>query len=210
MIQQHRSRLGAACGAIFALGLLGAAGDGGYSTTREVIATVALTLAIPFLCQLGQILRAAEGISKSTIDTVVAAGIAGIVLKLASGIPEVTQHQAHLAPSSPTYDAFTGLAAGLTVVSLIPLGLCCAGTAATILRTRVLPRWVGLGAAVTAAALVINGSLIGASFVPALPVFLLWTLLTSLYLLRASWRRPTAQTSSKTTTQAGPKATSGL
>ena len=38
MIQQHPSRSAAACGALFAIGLFGAAGDGGYSATREVIA----------------------------------------------------------------------------------------------------------------------------------------------------------------------------
>jgi hypothetical protein len=210
MIQQQPSRLAAACGAIFALGLFLAAGDGGYSTTRELIATLALSLAIPFQCHLGRLLRSPDRTSTWTVDTAVAAGITGIVLKLASGIPEVAQHQARLTPSSPTYDAFTGLAAAFTVASLIPLALCCAATAAAILRTRVLPRWVGLGAAVTAAALAINGSLIGASFVPALLVFQLWTLLTSLHLLRASWRRPTAATAPKTTTQASSGAPSGL
>lgn len=210
MIQQHRSRPAAACGAIFALGLFLAAGNGGYSTTREVVATVALTLAIPFLCSLGRVLRGPEGTSNWTVDTAVAAGISGILLKLASGVPEVAQHRAHLASSTPTYHAFSGLAAAFTVVSLIPLALCCGATAVVILRTRVLPRWVGFSAAVTAAALAVNGGVVGASFVPALLVFLVWTLLTSLYMLRASWRRPSAAKSSQPAAHPSPAAPSGL
>jgi hypothetical protein len=206
MIQQHPSRSAAACGALFAIGLFGAAGDGGYSATREVIATVALALAIPFLCYLGRVLRGTAGTSNWMVESAVAAGIAGIVLKLFSGVPEVAQHEAHLGASSEANQALAGLAAAATVASLIPLALFCAATGAVILRTKVLPRRVGLGAAVTAATLAVNGSVIGVTFVPAVLVFLLWTLLTSLHLLRASWRRPSTIMQPQATAQADPAA----
>jgi hypothetical protein len=59
--------------------------------------------------------------------------------------------------------------------------------AVVALRTRVLPRWIGAFAALTAVALVINGGFVFASFVPALLLFLLWTLVTGAVLLRRSW-----------------------
>ena len=58
MVQQSSSRTAALCGVLFALGLFAAAGDGGFSPARAVIASIALTLAIPFLCHLGRVLRA--------------------------------------------------------------------------------------------------------------------------------------------------------
>jgi len=208
MVQQPSSRSAAACGAVFALGLFLAAGDGGYSTARAVIATTALTLAIPFLCYLGRILRGAEGAPNWVVDAAVASGITGIVLKLASGVPEVAQHQAHLGSGSEAQEALAGLAAASTVASLIPLALFCGATGALILRTKVLPSWVGVGAVVTAAALAVNGCVIGASFVPAVLIFLLWTLLTSLHLLRASWRRRSTSPRPRAGAQTGPAAPS--
>jgi len=45
-------------------------------------------------------------------------------------------------------------------------------------------------AAVTAVALAINGGFLGTGSVPALLLFALWTLLTSVHLLRRTWRKP--------------------
>ena len=52
MNQPASSRLGAACGAVFALVLFAANGDGSqpFSGARAVAGIVALTLAIPLLC----------------------------------------------------------------------------------------------------------------------------------------------------------------
>ena len=57
-------------------------------------------------------------------------------------------------------------------------------------RSRVLPRWLSVGAAVTAAALAVNGAVLAADAVPALLLFVLWTLLVSVLLLRRTWRSP--------------------
>jgi hypothetical protein len=51
---------------------------------------------------------------------------------------------------------------------------------------RVLPRWLGIFAAATVVALAVNAGFVYASFVPALLLFLLWTLVTSIVLLRRS------------------------
>lgn len=186
MTQHYYSRPAAASGAVFAVALFVAAGDGGYSPIRAVLATVALTLAIPFLCYLAHILRSNGATSTWLTDIALASGLAGIVLKLASGVPDIAIHQGHLQPGTSLYEALTGLAEVTTSISLFPLALFCAATAVVALRSRVLPAWLGLGAAATAAALAVNGSVIGTAFVPALPAFLLWTLLTSLHLVRAS------------------------
>ena len=66
----------------------------------------------------------------------------------------------------------------------------CAATAIVAFRTRALPRWLAVGAAVTAAALAVNGAFVGTGSVPALLLFLLWTLLASVHLLRRTWRVP--------------------
>jgi Na+/alanine symporter len=82
------------------------------------------------------------------------------------------------------------MADGGTLLCLYPLALFCAATAIVALRTGVLPRWLGAGAAVTAAALAVNGAFLEASFVPALLLFLAWTLVASVYLVRRSSREP--------------------
>jgi hypothetical protein len=79
---------------------------------------------------------------------------------------------------------------GATIFSLYPLAVFCAATAIVAFRTRALPRWLAAGAAATAAALAVNGAFLGAGSVPALLLFLLWTLVTSVYLLHRTWRKP--------------------
>jgi steroid 5-alpha reductase family enzyme len=76
------------------------------------------------------------------------------------------------------------------VICLYPLAVFCAATAIVAFRTRALPRWLAAGAAVTAATLAINGAFLGTDSVPALLLFLLWTLLASVHLLRRTWRKP--------------------
>ena len=192
MHQPALPRLGAACGAIFAIVLTIAAGDGSqpFSTARAVVGVAAIALALPFIAYLCSVLRRAEGPDGWLASTALAAGIGGIVLKLGSVVPELAVHRAHLAAGTPLKAAFTAIGDGATIISLYPLALFCAAVAIVALRTRALPRWLAAGAAITAAALVINGAFLSAAFVPALLLFLLWTVLTSVYLLRQSWRRP--------------------
>src|SRR5438132_610584 len=67
---------------------------------------------------------------------------------------------------------------------LYPLAICCGAVAVIALRERVLPRWLCMFTALTAVALAVNAGFVYASFMPALLLFLLWTLVTSIVLYR--------------------------
>ena len=187
------SRIGAACGAVFAIILTVTAGDGSqsFSGPRAAAGVAALTMAVPFIAYLCSVLRAqAAEEDRWLVGAALAAGIAGITLKLGSGAPELAMHQAHLAAATPLHSAADAIASGATVLSLYPLAVFCAATAIIAFRARALPRWLAAGAAVTAAALAVNGAFLGTSSVPALLLFLLWALLASAHLLRRTWRQP--------------------
>jgi hypothetical protein len=183
-------RLGAACGAIFAVVLFVADGGGShaFSAPRAVAGICAITLAVPFIAYVSSRLREAEGPNGWLSTTALVAGVAGITLKLASGAPALALHRAHVADGTRLHKALDEIAGGATLLSLYPLAVFCASVAIVSLRTRALPRWLGAGAAITAAALVANGALLGVSFLPALVLFLLWTLVASIHLVRGAGR----------------------
>ena len=186
------SRLGAACGAVFAVVLVAANGDGSqpFSGPRAIAGIAALTLAVPFLAYLCGVLRTAEGADGWLAGAALAAGVTGITLKLGSGAPELAMVRAHLAAGTPLHTALDAIAGAATVLSLYPLAVFCAATAIVGFRARALPRWLAAGAAVTAVALAVNGGFLGTDSVPALLLFALWTLLASVHLLRRTWRQP--------------------
>jgi hypothetical protein len=192
MNQTTLPRLGAACGAVFAIVLTVAAGNGdqSFSGPRAVAGIAAITLALPFIAYLCSVLREAERADGWLVSTAFAAGITGIVLKLGSGVPELAMYKAHLSAGTQLNTAINAIGDGATVICLYPLAVFCAATAIVAFRTRALPRWLAAGAAVTAAALAINGAFLGSESVPALLLFLLWTLFASVYLLRRTWRKP--------------------
>ena len=192
MNQPTLSRIGAACGAVFAIVLTVANGDGShpFSGPRAVAGIAALTLVIPFLAYLCSVLRTAEGADGWLAGTALAAGITGLALKLGSGAPELAIHRAHLATGTPLHTAIDAIAGSATVLSLYPLAVFSAATAIVAFRARALPRWLAVGAAVTAAALAVNGGFLGTDSVPALLLFAVWTLLASVHLLRRTWRKP--------------------
>jgi hypothetical protein len=181
-------RLGAASGIVFPIAMFLAVGNGSHFTPwRAVAATWALVLALPFLAYLYSLLRAAEGDGGWLSIAALVAGVSGVLLKLASHAPELAIHRDGIAKGTQLYKALDNTAGAATLMSLYPLAICCAAVAAIALRERVLPRWLGVFAAVTAVALVVNAGFVYASFVPALLLFLLWTLVTSMVLLRRSW-----------------------
>ena len=192
MNQPTLPRLGAACGAVFAIVLTVAAGNGNqsFSGPRAVAGIAAITLALPFIAYLCSVLREAEGANDWLVSTAFAAGITGIVLKLGSGAPELAMYKAHLSAGTQLNTAINAIGDGATVICLYPLAVFCAAIAIVAFRTRALPRWLAAGAAVTAATLAINGAFLGTDSVPALLLFLLWTLFASVYLLRRTWRKP--------------------
>src|SRR5947209_4222803 len=178
-------RLGAASGIVFPIAMFLAVGNGSHFTPwRAVAATWALILALPFLAYLFSLLRAAEGEGGWVSTLALVAGVSGILLKLASHAPELAIHRDGIQKGSQLYKALDNTAGAATLVSLYPLAICCAAVALIALRHQLFPRWLGIFAAVTAVALAVNAGFVYASFVPALLLFLLWTLVTSIVLLR--------------------------
>jgi hypothetical protein len=188
------SRLGAACGGVFAIVLFVANGNGNqpFNGARAVAGLAALTLVIPFLCYLCGLLRSAAQSTAWLANSALAAGLAWITLKIGSGAPLLAIQREHAADGTALHAALNDLADGATLISLYPLAIFCAATAIVALRTRALPRWLGVAAAITAAALAVNAGFLQTSSVPAMVLFVLWTLLTSIHLFRINWRRPAA------------------
>jgi hypothetical protein len=185
MTRPTLSRLGAACGIVFPIAMFLAVGNGNsFAPWRAVVATWALVLALPFLAYLCSLLRSAEGNGGWLSTLALVAGVSGVLIKLASHAPELAIHRDHIAKGTPLYKALDNSAGAATLVSLYPLAICCAAVAVIALRERVFPRWLGIFAAVTAVALAVNAGFVYASFVPALLLFLLWTLVTSIVLFR--------------------------
>jgi hypothetical protein len=181
-------RLGPACGIVFPIAMFLAVGDGShFAPWRAVAATWALVLAVPFLAYLTSLLRAAEGEGGWLATTALVAGVSGVLLKLASHAPELAIHREGIHKGTQLYKALDSTAGAATLISLYPLALCCAAVAVIALQEGVLPRWLGIFAAVTAVALAVNCGFVYASFVPGLLLFLLWTLVTGVVLLRRSW-----------------------
>jgi hypothetical protein len=180
-------RLGAVCGIVFPITMFLAVGDGShFAAWRAVLATWALVLALPFLVYLWSLLRAAEADGDWLSTLALVAGVSGVLLKLASHAPELAIHRDGIEKGTQLYKALDNTAGAATLTSLYPLAVCCAAVAAIALREHVLPRWLGIFTAVTALALAVNAGFVFASFVPALLLFLLWTLITSIVLLRRS------------------------
>jgi hypothetical protein len=179
-------RLGAACGALFAVPLFAASGHSGHV---HIAALAAFALFLPFLAYLCSLLREAEGENGWLSTTAFAAGLTGITIKLLSAAPEIANR--HVTSGTPLHKALQDIADAATGISLYPLAVMFAAVTILTFRTRVLPRWLGFGAAAVAIALAVMGSFIGRNAGPALILFVLWTLVTSVVLFRRTWREPT-------------------
>ena len=189
MATQPFARVGAACGIVFPVGMFLTAGSFGL----RGIGLAAIVVFLPFLAYLCSLLRHAEEEGGWLAQTAFAAGLAGITLKVASIAPELANRRYHIADGTPLHSGLQGIADVTTDVCLYPLGVMLAAAAVVIIRTRVLPHWLGYGAALTAAALVVNGAYnlyYDSGVVPALLLFLLWTLVCGVLLLRRTWRDP--------------------
>lgn len=183
-------RVGAASGGVFAVVLFIASGNGSgaFLAPRAIAGVAALALFVPFLAYLTSVLRAAEGADGWLASTAYASGLAGITLKIVSVLPALALHRAHIADGTQLHKLFDGLDGGATVIALYPLAVFCAATATVSVRMGALPRWLGWAAAATAVSLAVNGAFLEASFVPALLLFVAWTLLASIHLVRRTLR----------------------
>lgn len=190
MITRLHPRLGAASGALFSLVLF--AGSGHSSSGQVVREIVALVLFLPFLAYLYGLLREAEGPGGWLSTTAFAAGLAAITAKIVTGVPVLALQ--HVATSTPLHKALDNMASASSEISLYPLTLLLAAIAALTLRTGVLPRWLGFAAAaaatVTAVYAVYASFNINVNFGPALLLWALWTLTTSIVLVRRTRSNP--------------------
>lgn len=182
-------RIAAACGAYFSVTLFLAVGDGsgGFSAIRYWFAMTALVSFLPFAAYLSRVLRAAEGANGWLATTALITGAAGITIKMTSGGPELAAHR-QAAASTSLHDALINMGGALTVISVFPLAAMCAAVAVSALGTGALPRWLAVFAALTSVALLTNGAAVDTTFMPALLVFMLWTLVTSIVLVRRASR----------------------
>ena len=189
MTTQPFARVGPACGILFPVGLFLTAGSFGL----RGIALAAIVCFFPFLAYLCSLLRQAEEEPSWLAETAFAAGLAGMTIKLASIAPEIAIRHYHIADNTPLHNGLQGIADAATDVCLYPLALTLASVATVALRTGVLPQWLGYGAGLTAVALAGNASYnlyYHSGFVPALLLFLLWTMVAGIVLLRRTWREP--------------------
>lgn len=189
------TRIGAACGVAFPLALIGGRDRSG----TFMLGVLGLVLFVPFLAYLCSLLRAVERPVGWLTSCAFGAGLMGMTLKLASGVPEIAYRS--VPKGSQAYQALDGLASGATVVSLYPFGIFMAVVAYLSLRAGALPRWLGAFAAVTSAALLINGSFKHAGTVPALLLFIVWSLVAGITLLVRELRLGAADTAATAAAQ---------
>ena len=114
--------------------------------------------------------------------TFLSAGTVAIAVKLVSVVPVIAVQRGGIDPS--LHAALEEMADAAFVVSLPALGICAGAAAAVVLRTSVLPAWLGWFAAVTASLLIANTFAVGGDQGPSFVLFMLWTLITGIVLLR--------------------------
>ena len=180
MYEQILPRIGAACGALFVVLLFGLSSTGSHATIVIVGELIGLLLFIPFIGYLCSILREAEGPGGWLATTALGAGLVNIAIKLGSIAPGNAADQ--FGDGTATHQALDVMNSTSFIATMLPLSVFMAAVATVIVRTRVLPRWLGWLAAITSPLLLVNGMYLDAEFGPAFLLFLLWTLLASVIL----------------------------
>ena len=193
--QRMLARVGAISGIVFPVALFAASCHHAYP-----VGLIAILFFVPFASFLHSLLRRAEGTNGWLSTAAFVAGLMGITIKLVSVVPELAKNE--VTKGTALYTALDHMAGMATVISLWPLAFMLAMVALLTLRSHALPRPLGYFAAVTAVALAVNGSFLHAEFVPALLLFLLWTLVTSIVLLRKTRPVPATATQANATVTA--------
>ena len=180
MYERILPRLGAASGALFVVLLFGPSSSGSDAAIILVLELLGLLLFIPFLGYLWSVLREAEGPGGWLATTAFGAGLVDVTLKLGSLPPGKVADD--FGDSTAVHKALEDMNSVAFIATMLPLGVLMAAVAVIVLKTRVLPLWLGWLAAVTAPLLLVNGMFLDAEFGPAFLLFLLWTLLASVVL----------------------------
>src|SRR3954468_17917700 len=174
--------LGAASGIAYVVALMAAGSNKSDSAAALAVKLVAMLLFLPFLGYLWSVLRGGEGPDGWLAATVLATGVVAITIKMASAGPAVVARNDGVSPA--LRDAFQQVNDVSFIVTMLPLGVCMAAVAAVVLRTHVMPVWLGWMAALLAPLLIANGLALNSQEGPAFLLFLLWTLLAAIVLLR--------------------------
>ncbi len=183
-------RLGAISGLLYVVLLFGPSSTGSDAQIIIVLELIGMLFFIPFLGYLYSILRQAEGEGAWLAPTAFGAGLIDLTIKFGSIAPSFAAQPEGLAPQ--LHDALHKMNSVAFIVTMLPIGVMMAAVAIVIIKTRVLPLWLGLFAAVTAPACWVNGMFLDAEFGPAFLLFLLWLSIASIVLtMRAG--RATAQ-----------------
>ena len=176
-------RLGAISGVLFVVLLFGPSSTGSDARIVVVLELIGMLFLIPFLGYLYSVLRRAEGEGGWLSATAFGAGLVDLTIKLGSIAPSFAAQEG-IAPQ--LHDALHKMNSVAFIVAMLPIGVLMAAVAIVVLKTRVLPLWLGLLAAITAPACWVNGMFLDAEFGPAFLLFLLWVVLASIVLtLRA-------------------------
>jgi len=175
-------RLGAVCGILYVVLIL--VGNSVYESGNETVGLpmelIGMLLFIPFLGYLYSLLRRAEGEDGWLSATAFGAGLVEFTIKLVSVIPAFAARTEGLSPQ--VHQALENMGNFAYIITMLPVGVMMAAVAIVILKTRVLPLWLGLLAAITAPACLVNGMFFDADFGPAFLLFLLWIALSSVVL----------------------------
>ena len=189
-------RLGAVSGVLYVVLLMGSTSTGSDARIVIVLELIAILLFLPFLGYLYSVLRQAEGEGAWLAPTAFGAGLVDLTIKLGSIAPGFAARTEGLDPQ--LHQALEKMNSVAFIVTMLPLGVMLAAIATVALKTRVLPLWLGLLAAITAPACLVNGMFLDAEFGPAFLLFLLWVTIASIVLtLRAGRETVKAAASSK-------------
>ncbi len=193
-------RLGAASGMLFVALLMG----GESVPLGDVVPweLFGLIVFVPFLGYLFAVLRRAEGGDGWLSATAFGAGLVALAVKLASFAPFIAARGAET--GTQIEGALVAMNNASFMLTLAPLGVMVAAASAIVLKTGILPAWIGWAGAITACALLVNSAFLDAEFGPAFLLFLLWTVVTSAILTRRAGVTRTKDSSSPGSTRPEP------
>lgn len=186
--------LGAASGMLFVALIVGGQTAPISEDALIVVELVGLILLVPFAGYLSALLRQAEGENGWLAATAFGAGLVALAVKVASAAPYIAAR--NLESGSDLENALTAMNNASFILMLLPLGVMVGSGSAIIVKTKVLPTWLGWAGFVTGIALVANSTAVDAEFGPAFLLFLLWTALSSAIMTRRARTARTSRSSS--------------
>ena len=194
MQQRIWPRLGALSGALYVVLLMGSTSTGSDAQIVIALELIAILLFLPFLGYLYSVLRRAEGEGSWLSATAFGAGLVDLTIKLGSIAPSFASRAEGLDPQ--LHQALEKMNSVAFIVTMLPLGVMMAAVATVALKTRIMPLWLGLLAAITAPACLVNGMFLDAEFGPVFLLVLLWVMLASIVLTLRAGRETVKATAS--------------